>query len=298
MSQEARLESLSQSQKERLAYIEFKLYFMGEVKRADLTNRFQTAGAAATRDLGLYRDLAPENSIFDGSSKSYRISNKFKPLFEHSLERVISALTQGFGEGLGGPMKSLLPCEVPSVLNRPNLEVLAAITRAINLNRPLSLEYQSLSSGVTVRELVPFALVDSGLRWHVRAYDRKRKSFGDFVLTRMKNPIVLETEVPHEYETAQHDIQWNRIVELELVPHPSKDHPEIIAMDFGMTDNILRVKARAAVVGYLLRRWFVDCSQTHEIDDIACYLWLKDPLALYGVESAKLAPGYTKPGQE
>jgi hypothetical protein len=287
------LELHSRSQRERLAYVDFRLYFMGEIRRADLLARFQMKGAAATRDLALYRELAPENLHFDGVAKSYRITTHFRPLFDHPLERVISAITFGFGEGADNQVKSLLPCESPSILNRPNIGTVAAVTRAISLKRPLLIKYYSLSSGLSEREIVPFALVDSGLRWHVRAYDRKRSKFLDFVLTRMTDPIVLESEIV-EHETATHDHQWNRVVELDLVPHPEST-AEIVAMDFGMVNNRLRIQERAAVVGYVLRRWFVDCSPDHSIRDAACCLGLSDPLVLYGVENAHLAPGYVNP---
>lgn len=64
-----RVESLSQAQRERLAYIDFRLYYMGEVGRPALTSRFGLAPAAATRDLAVYREIAPQNIEFDGSYK-------------------------------------------------------------------------------------------------------------------------------------------------------------------------------------------------------------------------------------
>jgi hypothetical protein len=60
-----RVESLSHTQRERLAYIDFRLYFLGEVGRPDLASRFGVAPAAATRDLALYREVAPQNIEFD-----------------------------------------------------------------------------------------------------------------------------------------------------------------------------------------------------------------------------------------
>ncbi|MHB1605795.1 MAG: hypothetical protein ACYCTV_05305 [Leptospirales bacterium] len=38
-----------------------------------------------------------------------------------------------------------------------------------------------------------------------------------------------------------------------------------------------------------------DCSPDHRLTDEQYRLWLNDPLALYGVENAKLAPGYQTP---
>ena len=95
------LETLNQAQRERLAYIDFRLYFFGEIGRPDLMTRFGVAPAGATRDLALYRELAPQNLSFDSSGKIYRIGDAFQPLFTHAPQRVLSALAQGFGDGLG-----------------------------------------------------------------------------------------------------------------------------------------------------------------------------------------------------
>jgi hypothetical protein len=102
------------AQRERLAHIDFRLYFLGEVSRADISGRFDVAPAVATRDLARYRALAPDNIRFDGSSKTYRTTNDFRPLFEHSLDRALSALSKGFGDGLGGAASGLVPCEYPA----------------------------------------------------------------------------------------------------------------------------------------------------------------------------------------
>ena len=92
-----RVESLSHGQRERLAYIDFRLYFFGEIGRPDLSGRFGVAPAGATRDLALYREIAPQNIEFDGSNKIYRIGKDFAPLFEHASQRVLSALASAFG---------------------------------------------------------------------------------------------------------------------------------------------------------------------------------------------------------
>ncbi len=63
----------------------------------------------------------------------------------------------------------------------------------------------------------------------------------------------------------------------------------------GMTDGSIRMRVRAAVAGYMLLRWSVDCSPDHRLTEEQYRLWLSDPLALYGVENAKLAPGYRPP---
>lgn len=289
-----RVESLSHAQRERLAYIDFRLYFMGEIGRPDLAGRFGVAPAGATRDLALYREIAPQNIEFDGSSKTYRIGRGFTPIFEHAPQRVLSALSLGFGDGVSGDSQPLLPCESPAVLSSPQMNVLAPVCRAIHTKRPVAIRYHSMSNGESERVIVPFALVDTGLRWHVRAFDRKTEEFRDFVITRIEAPKLLDEEAKAN-ERPDNDIQWTRIVELDLVPHPRLSRPEIVRMDYGMQDGSKRMRVRAAVAGYMLRRWSVDASPDHSLKDEQYRLWLSDPLALYGVENAKLAPGYQAP---
>ena len=235
-----RVESLSHAQRERLAYIDFRLYFFGEIGRPDLIERFGVAPAGATRDLALYREIAPQNIEFDGSNKIYRIGKTFSPIFEHATQRVLSALALGFGDGVNVESQPLLPCESPAALSSPRMDVLAPICRAIHAKRPVAIRYHSMSSGESERVIVPFALVDTGLRWHVRAFDRKSGEFRDFVVTRIEAPTLLE-EVPQANERPDNDIQWTRIVELDFVPHPRVERPEIIEMDYGMTGGSIRM---------------------------------------------------------
>lgn len=292
-----RVESLSHAQRERLAYIDFRLYFLGETGRPDLIDRFGVAPAGATRDLALYREIAPGNIEFDGSSKVYRIGKHFLPLFEHAPQRILSSLALGFGEGVNAASVPLLPCESPSTLSNPKMDVLAPVCRAIHARRPLAIHYHSMSSGRTQRVIVPFALVDTGLRWHVRAFDRKSGEFRDFVITRIEAPVLVDEEA-QAHERPENDIQWTRIVELDFVPHPRLARPEIVRMDYAMSDGAIRMRVRAAVAGYMLLRWSVDCSPDHRLTEEQYRLWLADPLALYGVENAKLAPGYQAPTRE
>ncbi len=83
------------------------------------------------------------------------------------------------------------------------------------------------------------------------------------------------------------------MVELELVAHPNLKHPETIALDYPMVGGALQLQVRAAVAGYVLRRWLVDCSVDHSLVTAEYQLWLRNTATLYGVNSALLAPGYS-----
>lgn len=291
-----KLEELSRPQRERLAHIDFSLYFLGELRRLELAEKFETGPSGATRDIALYRELAPSNCELDQAQKAYRPLPTFKPLFQHSPRRVLTALSQGFGEGLGDELAPLVRCDIPGHLSMPHdAEVIASISRAIHRGLAVKLHYTSVESGRTEKTLVPIALVDNGVRWHARAFDRDKQEFRDYVLTRIENPVVLEDSPAKKDETVEQDAQWSRVIHLRLVPHPDHPRPELVEMDYRMVEGVFNVKVRAANAGYMLQRWSVDCSPNHELSPREFPLWLPDPFALYGANNAQLAPGYVDP---
>ena len=114
-------DDLSQNQKERLAFLELKLYFSGELRRSDIECRFGVKPAAASRDLALYREWAAQNIEYDQLARCYRPTRGFVPLFPFQPDRVLSWLSQGFGDGLELKLKTLAPYEGPGQLFRPCL---------------------------------------------------------------------------------------------------------------------------------------------------------------------------------
>lgn len=281
---------LSQAQRERLAFLEIRAFFTGELRRADIEARFGIKPAASSRDIGAYREIAPQNLDYDTVARCYRPSEAFKPLFAFQSERVLAWFLQGFGDGLDIRQRQVAPCEGPGNLLKPDLNVLGTLTRSMCAKRALRINYLSLSSGSKKREIVPVALADNGLRWHVRGYDRERQRFSDFVLTRIAKAQEIEGEVA-ESELLPADEQWARMVDMEIVPHPGVQWPKAVEADYGMEDGSLRIKARAALAGYVLRRWGIDSTDDHCLDPASHHLWLRNPQTLYGVESASLAPG-------
>lgn len=287
------LKNISQSQQERLFHIDFKLRFLGTVSRNDLVSRFGIKAAAATRDMSLYKELAPKNLSYDTRAKTYISTEQFKPLFDYKSAQALSALCYGLGDDHVAVSSSLVLSESPTKLNFPNLDILAGITKAIHQNKALDIGYRSLSSGLNQRVIVPFALIDNGLRWHVRAYDRMRNRFTDFVINRITHLEQLDGEIT-KVETKENDIQWNRIVEMNIVPHPNLEYPETIETEYGMTDGALKIMVRAALAGYVLRHWNIDCSPNHKLQGSEFHLWLENTPTLYGVENLSIAPGYDK----
>ena len=287
------LDSISFAQRQRLAYIDFCLLFKGAIYRQDLINRFEVGLSAGSRDFNLYKELAPENLDYDSSGKRYYQTAQFKPLFEHDAQRTLTKLANDISDGFDAIGDMHFPVEAPSSLNIPDIFIVAKRVQAILNNKAVSVIYTSLSSGSNARELVPHAIVDNGLRWHVRAYDRKSNSFRDFVLTRISKVTLKQS--PAAEERSEQDAEWHRMLPLQLVPHPKNvSFPTAIEMDYGMENSQLLINVRAAMAGYLLRRWNVDCTERATLKGAEYQLWLQNRFTLNNVENLAIAPGYIK----
>jgi hypothetical protein len=287
----------SAAQQVRLRFIDFRLFFAGRIGRTDLMDRFGIADAAASRDLALYREACPEFLDYDTHRRDYFITEKYQRTFiaEEKAVHLLRALIHGMGDDFGGAKSPLIPCELPSRLHRPNIDIVGAISRAIHAGVAVEIDYLSRKS-IKTRTIVPFSLAGNGLRWHVRAYDRLRKRFGDFVINRVENVRPSNEPKPLPAEVKDRDKQWNRIVDLEIVPHPKLNSKRFVEVEHGMSKGVLHHEVRAAMAGYVLRLWNIDCTSDASLrgDDFGheYQLWLRNRLALYGVENMEIAPGF------
>jgi hypothetical protein len=288
------IEKLSFAQKQRLSFIDFCLLFKGSINRKELTEKFEMGMANATRDLTLYKELAPHNLDFHAQDRTYHQSKSFKPLFSYNSKKTLAKLSHQISDGFDGVMEVAFPVDAPLQLNVPDIFIVAKIVQAVLKRKAISIIYTSLSSGSKSREIVPHTIIDNGLRWHVRGYDRKTNSFRDFVLTRISKVTLLDKQV-EEFETGIEDNQWMRKMDLHIVPHPTNvQYPQAIELDYGMEKGILQLTIRAALVGYLLRRWNVDCTDDASLKGGEYQLWLRNRQTLYGAENLTIAPGYSE----
>jgi predicted DNA-binding transcriptional regulator YafY len=288
------IEKLTFAQKQRLSFIDFSLLFKGSINRKELTEKFEMGMANATRDLTLYKDIAPQNIDFNAQDRTYLQSKNFKPLFSYNSKQTLAKLSHKISDGFDGVMEVAFPVDAPLQLNVPDIFIVAKIVQAVLKGKAISIIYTSLSSGSKAREIVPHTIIDNGLRWHVRGYDRKTNSFRDFVLTRISKVTLLDKQVD-EFETSIEDNQWMRKMDLHIVPHPTNvQYPQAIELDYGMEKGMLQLTVRAALVGYLLRRWNVDCTEEASLKGGEYQLWLRNRQTLYGAENLAIAPGYTE----
>lgn len=286
---------ISHAALQRLEHIEFLLQFRGWVARQDLMDFFGVAPAAATRDFKKYSEEFPNNAQLNKANKKWEILDTFEPKFEQSVQTIFSKLrnpkiSQSLGiDQVVGPPRLYLP----------DMEILSTTTRAISNQSALKIGYAAASRESDFIEVVPHSLVDNGIRWHVRAYDRSKERFWDFVLGRITSAELIEVDIPKDQRISE-DHQWNRIVKLDLAPHPNpKNLPNRkgVIQEYGMTNGALSLNVRAAVAGYWLRLWNVDCSENYSLKGKHFQLSLRNRETLYDVSSAAMAPGYVDADQ-
>ena len=270
--------------RQRLQYIEVMAFYTGVVSRSDVARAFGISDPAATKDLKLYTDLVPGNLVYTQSVFGFVPSPAFSPAFaELEPAAVLSVIAANLAVA-GGPygreaIYGLPTAALPLPARLPGREVLAQITRAIHGRRKLRVRYRSLSdrdSGES-RALEPHALVDTGLRWHVRAYSDDTYDFRDFVLSRFLEAECLDE--PAE-SSAEYDEDWVESVTLKLAPHAGLDAQKraSLLLDYGATGgasgDAIEVEVRRALIGYMLQRLSVDTTQGHTLNPQAYQLML------------------------
>ncbi|VAX03432.1 hypothetical protein MNBD_GAMMA19-2274, partial [hydrothermal vent metagenome] len=172
---------------QRLQHIELMAYYTGIITRSDLARAFAISDAAATKDLKLYNELAPDNLIYRHSVFGFVPSDSFQPQFSKlapaEVLPIIAANLAAAGSPYGEQPLYGIPAEsLPLPARLPERAVLAQILRAIKQGRKLAVSYHSLSERESAQERVlePHALANTGLRWHLRAYNEETYDFRDF----------------------------------------------------------------------------------------------------------------------
>ncbi|NVK75205.1 MAG: WYL domain-containing protein [Oceanospirillaceae bacterium] len=313
-------------QVKRLKFIDFLLGFRGWFTRQDLIEEFKVAPAGVTRDISEYKaqtsnhgegETGSRNMEFDEKLKRYLISETYSPITDISFSHAINLLKKSGQLGYLGAQASI-PIESPRKLHDFSVDTLQKISRSISNLLCVDIHYGSLGSGASKRRISPHSLFESNDKWYVRAYCHKSNEYRTFHLSRIEEIEIASQNTEQEHQSIN-DKQWQRWVHIILVPHPSEKHPESIAKEYGMkpyppeekTDLVDRdhtqlqllegesvpyakeVKVRAAICGFWLNHWNVDCSENNHLwkTDKRYQLALANPQALYGVESARIAPG-------
>lgn len=188
-------QQLQYAQRERLAFIDYNLEYIGKVSRNTLIECFGVGPASCSRDFRIYNALSPDNAVLRHHDKFYYRKDTFKPLFEHDAGTVLKWLSEGFGYGLSNQQQKTDWVISPQFLSAPAPRFLGRLSRAIALNKALLIVYHCAESGVTEREIVPHAIANVGEYWIVRAFDRSAGEFTDYIGSRIESAEELEKEL-------------------------------------------------------------------------------------------------------
>ncbi|MEZ8882544.1 helix-turn-helix transcriptional regulator [Vibrio sp. 10N.222.51.C8] len=241
----------------RFQVIEIIAYWEGRVTTKHLCSCFDIGRQQASREINTYKvEHAPSNLEYDMQNAGYTASKNFQPLFTRgSVDEYLNLLALNERLVSKNNHSALGFREVTSVMPPTRAidpVIMRALVRAISKGRRLEIEYLSMSSTVPeARVIAPHSLVETPLRWHVRAYCEKNRAYRDFVLSRfIGEPDILDAS-PNPIEE---DSDWNTPINLILQADPRLNNHQVslIERDYGMCDGELVIPSRLSQVNYLI----------------------------------------------
>ncbi|WP_341501788.1 WYL domain-containing protein [Gallaecimonas sp. GXIMD4217] len=238
----------------RLWLIELIAYWEGQINASHLVHFFGISRQQASKDIGEYRRLYPGHLHYCDSAKAHLVTGGFRcRQISGDVAEYLNWMTGQSGHPLPEKPRYQLPHQA---LQHPPRNVsptlVRPLLRAIREQRRLEVDYVSVTNPSREgRIIVPHTFVNTGLRWHLRAWCEKHQDYRDFVLSRFRGTPELLEASPHG---AGDDRAWQTQVELLLKPDPrlSPAQQEALAHDYGMADGELRLATRAALAQYLL----------------------------------------------
>lgn len=267
------LSDIKWNTRQRMQYIEIMAYYTGVVSRSNVAKTFGISDAAATKDLKLYSEVAPDNLFYKQAVFGFVPTASFKAMFtdlspEKVLPLIANNLPMAEGPSTDGPVYGVIVETLPLPYRLPAQEIVAQVIRAAHHQRKLKVVYNSLSDradGDEPRIIEPHSLINTGLRWHIRGYSEESFDFRDFVLSRISQAEMLDE--PAE-SSSEFDDDWVEQVTLKLCPHPglTTRNQQNLLLDYGAEDDVIEVKVRRALLGYILQRLSVDTTIDHSLN--------------------------------
>ncbi|MEO1903326.1 MAG: WYL domain-containing protein [Alcanivorax sp.] len=247
----------------RYRLIEVIALWEGRLTTNHLMRAFGIGRQQASKDINTYlSDYGPENLVYDRFLKGYRPSPGFRPVFTRGVADEYLQMMHA-REDLASSFEALTVRELNTEVLLPPArdlrpEVLQPVLQACRERKRVEIEYASLANPEPeYRVIQPHTVVHTGYRWHVRAWCEKNGDFRDFVLSRIGDQPELVTVAT---QRAEDDDAWQARVIVRLGPDPrlTSAQQALIARDYGMQSDELRLKTRGALVSYLLQQLRVD----------------------------------------
>lgn len=256
----------------RYKFIEIIALWEGRIVTNHLCNAFSIQRQQASKDIGQYQKLSDNNLIYDQKQKGYVPSKNFTPALSLGLVDEYIKLLESH-ESLDDYVERVefnkrSPDSLHIPLRRADPEVVRSVINACKNGDRLELTYASMSNPTgEARIIAPHKIVNSGYRWHVRAFCEKNRDFRDFILGRIMDlPEVMSPRL--EIADPSNDTDWNTQIEFNLVPNPSlsQEQQALIRFERNFPDNGYRITTRKALAIYHLQLLQVPSSKPSEQD--------------------------------
>ncbi|TGG95068.1 WYL domain-containing protein [Natronospirillum operosum] len=240
-----------QKQDPQFWFIELLAWWEGRINTRPLMRYFGQSRQSASAHIQRYRESHPDALNYHPRHKAYEPTDTFKP---HYLSGDVSEyLNWVTGIAPAPPDNQINHESIQHPPRQISPQVIRPLVSAVRENRRLDVEYLSVTSADTDgRVIAPHTLVNTGLRWHVRAFCERSKAYRDFVLSRFRGQPELMDRSDH---TAEQDTAWNTRVQLAIEPDPrlSQAKRQVIENDYRMQNGTLIITTRAALAQYTLQ---------------------------------------------
>ncbi|CAM4338227.1 WYL domain-containing protein [Vibrio agarivorans] len=249
------LSAYSHDRLNRYRLVEIIALWEGRLTTNHLCQCFDIGRQQASKDINTYlSDIAPGNLEYDLKLKGYRPTSMFRPVltsgnaedylnllaFNQRLVSKGSHFDWGFDRiaSVSSPPRNIKPV------------ILQSLVKAISQQQRLEIEYLSLGNPhPEVRVISPHTLVQTPLRWHVRAYCEKNRDYRDFVISRFSGQPDL---IGVSENLQDDDDDWFTPVDIELIPDQrlNEHQQRLVEIDFGMDNGELKLRTSLALLNY------------------------------------------------
>ena len=261
---------LNWAARERLRSVELRLWWRGWVGRGELKEDFGISPAQASSDLQRYLELNEGAMFYQTSRKRYESTAAMEPkihipVLEEGIGLVMGEMVGArwqrelFYAGKSSP-GGVSAVELPLRKGDPRVERMVVL--AAGGRKKMRVKYASVNSGKSSwRELCPRAFGWDGRRWHARAYCLENEGWRDFVLGRIE-----EAEWPEGEVEVPRDEEWEEwdVVRLQINQRLSSEKRRALRMDYGMDGEVLEIRTRKAMRGYVLAEMYL--SEEGEVE--------------------------------
>lgn len=259
-----------------LRVVELLLLWEGRVRNARLRAILGIHFTTASRLVAAYRELNPEATCYEASSKSYLARPSIKAVATDGTVEEYLALVDRTRSGTDPVVR------VQMDLGNVDSALFSLLHQACEDGTGLNVTDSSVRKArPSSREIWPHALVQAGRRWHVRAWCVQSAAFRDFSLCCIRDIHLLSGGERPELAAPAQDVAWQTFVDFQLVAHPelSKQQRRLVQDEYFKGASTRGITERCALLPYLLNDLHASLNVDKELPP-SFPVAVADPIAL------------------